>query len=83
MSKTIIKNVIWQSYHIKKKFRNKINYQKIFYANLLYFEIYLYDCHIIFFIIAFWHQTIEKIMEEDIYNYSPIVIIRGTPCMSI
>ena len=33
-----------------------------------------------FFIILFGIQQLIIIMEEDILNYSPIVMFRGTPC---
>ena len=35
------------------------------------------NCHIIIFVIFF---DIKQIMEEDILNYSPAGMFRGTPC---
>ena len=31
---------------------------------------------------SLWQQTTSNIMEEDILNYSPTVMFRGTPCIS-
>ena len=33
------------------------------------------------FNISYHHQTTYQIMEEDIFNYSPIEMFRGTPCL--
>ncbi len=35
----------------------------------------------IFFFNFLWYQTTYQIMEEDILNYSPTVMFRGTPCI--
>ena len=40
----------------------------------------LYDCNKIDFIILFGIKQLIIIMEEDILNYSPTVMFRGTPC---
>ena len=38
------------------------------------------NCRIKKDIMSLQYQTTYQIMEEDILNYSPTVIFRGTPC---
>ena len=39
------------------------------------------NCHIKNDIMSLQYQTTYQIMEEDILNYSPTVMFRGTPCI--
>jgi len=55
----------------------KKSFAQIYFA--LKLILLLHDSYIIFFIIVFGIKQ-QQSMEEDILNYLPTVIFRGTPC---